>query len=49
MTLTYKVDTVWQGSGSEGARVFSQALVKQEDDGAVPASLKTKGTVSLCF
>lgn len=40
--LTYEVDTVWQGSGSQWSRILGQALIKQEDYGAVPASLKAK-------
>lgn len=40
--LTYEVDTVWQGSGSQWSRILGQALIKQEDYGAVPASLKGK-------
>lgn len=40
--LTYKVDTVWQSSGSQRSRVLVQALVEQEDYGAVPASLKAE-------
>ncbi len=40
--LTYKVDPVWQRSGSQWSRVLGQALIKEENYGAVPASLKAK-------
>ncbi len=51
--LTYKVDTIWQRSGSQRSRVLGQALIEQEDYGAVPASLKAEnkyhcGYYSVC-
>lgn len=38
-TLTDSVDFVRQLSGTEGARVLGDALVKQVDDVAIPTSL----------
>lgn len=43
-SFTYKVDTVWQRSGSQWSRILVQALIKQENNGAVATSLKKKST-----
>lgn len=40
IVLTYKVDSVWNRSGSQWSRVFVQALIKKENSAAVVASLK---------
>lgn len=37
--FTYKVDTVWQRSGSQWSRILVQALIKQENNRAVATSL----------
>lgn len=45
--FTYKVDTVWQRSGSQWSRILVQALIKQENNGAVATSLKRNTKVSV--
>lgn len=43
--LTYKVDTVWQRSGSQWSWVLVEALIEQENNGAVATLLKTNNKV----
>ena len=47
--LTYKVDTVRQRSGSQWSRVLVQALIEEEDYGAVTASLKAENKYDCGF